>query len=147
MPHTELTASAIAAIVGITERRVRARAGIDRYLIGHASTGGRMAKVYRSEVLELFGKRRADDDPADQDFERGKRSDEGLPRNCTAAQWDSIVCVVRALYLQNAQTNLKLACEVGQRVAASKGQRWPIGHAQVYRRLARKGMGRNRQYL
>lgn len=147
MHGKELTATAIARIVGITERRVRARVGIDAYLIGHRATGGRMANVYRSEVLELFGRKAVNPEEQAQEFDRKRRCDEGLPRNCTQLEWDGIIRVVRALYLQNAQTNLKLACEVGQRVAASKGQRWPIGHAQVYRRLARKGMGRNRQYL
>lgn len=148
MPQNEMTAATIAEIIGITERRVRARVGIEAYLIGHRATGGRMAKVYRADVMTLFGRSiEQPEEAAEREFERRKRSDEGLPRNCSAGQWDAIIKVVRALYLQNAQANLKLACEVGQRVAASKGLAWPIGHVQVYRRLMRKDTGRDHQYL
>ena len=142
MTPQAMTVQEISSAIGITPRAVRTKAGIDAYFAGRESSGGRPADLYRSDVLELWQTPKSLS--ADEATRRRNRSDEGLPRKCTREQWDAIVCQVRALYVQSAQANLKLACEVASRSAVDA---WPVTHKQVYRRLNRTDLGSDHKYL
>lgn len=137
-----LTAEQISAVVGISARAVRKRKGIDQFELGLDVGGvGRPTTLYDTRVLTLWGHEAPQ---PTKDVARRSRSDCGVPRSCTPEQWDAIVTRVKALFLANAQTNLKLAAEEATRQLQSEGTEVPLD---VYKRLSRKALDHSGEYI
>ncbi len=138
-----LTADQIADSIGISVRAVRKKKGVDRFVIGHASTGpGRPVTLYNPTVLALWPGFK--ENAVQKEEPRKGRSDCGIPRKCTAEQWQCIVDRTKALFLNNAQKNLRMACSEAARQLKAEGVEVPLN---VYKRLSRDHTDHNSIYI
>jgi hypothetical protein len=132
-----ITAGDIARQLNLSERSIRKRNGIDRFIVGRFATGrGRPVTLFSREALSLWGVESATAEPR----VRSERSDWGVPRCCTPEQWEAICLSVRELYMANAQANLRLACEQAVRRAGMSGVDLPMNANQIYKRLTCKNV-------
>ncbi len=139
-----ITAEQIAEQLGISVRAVRKKKGIDRFVIGQAAGGiGRNASLYDPGALTLWPAFQAPE-KIDRKSARQGRSDCGLPRKVSEELWEQVVARVKALYLANAQQNLKLACEEAERQLTAEGIEVPLD---VYMRLRRTHTDHDGQYI
>lgn len=116
-----LTLQDLMSITGCSRQAIAKRRDLDLYTIGTESRGGRPAKLYAPGVLKLWGIEDAVVERPEEEQMRKIRADEGLPRKCSLEQWSAIVERVKALYMNNAQPNLKLACEQARRELGAEG--------------------------
>ena len=138
-----LTAEQVAQLIGVTPRAVTKKRGINQFVIGQATGGvGRSARLYHQNCLSLWPHYQAPE--VDKQKSRRGRSDCGVPRKCTAEQWNVIVERVKGLFLSNAQKNLKLACEEAERQLSREGIDIPLN---IYKRLSRSDTNHKGQYI
>lgn len=141
-----LTLDQVAARVGVSKRAVSKRAGLERYVVGRESGGGRPRILLDPAVVRLWDTAGAI--PAQQEevqlLRRKHRNDCGLPRKVTRELWTRIVDRVFNLYVSAAQDNLRLACEQAEKQLRAEGVDVPIN---VYRRLSRTDKNHDGSYI
>ena len=108
-PRRGITAEQIASKLGITERAVRKKEGLDNFLIGLRWSGeGRPAKEYREDVFTLWPEKNVA--LPDRSNTRQVRRDLGVARK---GDWEFRELVIRRVqeyFMANAQINLLAAC-------------------------------------
>lgn len=138
-----LTAQEVSEITGVTPKAVRKRKDSEKFIIGHDVGGvGRSAILYDARVVSLWGKTAPE--PTKEAARRATRADLGVPRSCSIEQWEAIVSRTKALFLTNAQSNLKQACEMAAAQLVAEGTDVPLN---VYRRLMRKATDATGEYI
>lgn len=149
MIHAEgLTVRQLAMRLGVSERAVRKKTGLDEYCVGQITghSGGRPAPIYDPKAIDRLWPERS---PAAEEKTRTRatrkgRADCGLPRKCTLEQWNTIVQRTFDLYMGSAQGNLKMACEEAVRQLTAEGVDVPLD---IYKRLTKKRTDHNGQYI
>lgn len=147
-PGNLMTAEQIADNIGISRRAVLKNRNIDNFFAGlfpNPSGTGRPVKMYRPEALSLWNKSDDEIRSAAKKAERKSRGDKGSVRKskngdtwATPEQIKTAVELTKQLYINNAQRNLRLACEQAGKMLKSDPAFIEITGARLYRRLQRK---------
>ncbi len=137
-----MTSEQIAGEVGISRANVIRKKGINEYFAGifpNPAGTGRPIKMYRPEALSLWGRSDEKIRETSKKLERKGRNDKGGVRWTSPEKLQEAIKLVKQLYINNAQPNLKLACEQASKMMQSESTYKSITGSRLHRRLQRNG--------